>query len=145
MRIHLKAGEKVFINGAVLSFDQKTTLNLLNDARFLLGSYVMQLEETTTPLRQLYFAVQDALINPQGDRAALVQYQTLLNAIRRVSSNIDLHEGLDLVASKVEQGRYFDALKALRKLFVVEQDILNEFDSHALDVLPQYSADSVAA
>ncbi|WP_068082027.1 flagellar biosynthesis repressor FlbT [Polycladidibacter stylochi] len=125
MRIHLRAGEKVFLNGAVISFDQKTTLNLLNDVRFLLGSYVLQVEETTTPLRQLYFTIQDALISPIGDAASLCQYTTIMGLIRRAISNIDIHEGLDLIEDQVSRKRYFDALKTLRKLFAIEESILN--------------------
>ena len=53
MRFSLKAGERIFINGAVLTVSQKVTLSLLNEARFLLESHVLQVVEATTPMRQL--------------------------------------------------------------------------------------------
>jgi flagellar protein FlbT len=38
--------------------DRKATIELLNDAAFLLETPVIQASEATTPLRQLYFVVQ---------------------------------------------------------------------------------------
>ena len=53
LRISLKAGEKIFINGAVLRVDRKVALEFLNDVTFLLENHVLQPEEAKTPLRQL--------------------------------------------------------------------------------------------
>lgn len=128
MRIHLRAGEKVFVNGAVLSFDQKTTINLLNDATFLLESHVMQPEETTTPLRQLYFVVQNALIDPSSEPQVLALYKDMIAALRRAVSNLDIHEGLDRVEDQMKRGRFFETLKTLRKLFKVEAEVLASGD-----------------
>ena len=52
MKIGLKAGERLFINGAVIRAERKTNIELLNDAVFLLEAHVLQPEEATTPLRQ---------------------------------------------------------------------------------------------
>ena len=64
MRLSLRAGERVYVNGAVLRVDRKVSLELLNDATFLLETHVLQAEAATTPLRQLYFAAQTMLITP---------------------------------------------------------------------------------
>ena len=70
MRLSLRAGERVYVNGAVLRVDRKVSLELLNDATFLLETHVLQAEAATTPLRQLYFAVQALVIDPaNADRA----------------------------------------------------------------------------
>jgi flagellar basal-body rod modification protein FlgD len=66
LRISLKSGEKIFINGAVLRVDRKVALEFLNDVTFLLENHVLQPEQATTPLRQLYFIAQMILINPEG-------------------------------------------------------------------------------
>ncbi|KZK86542.1 flagellum biosynthesis repressor protein FlbT [Pseudovibrio sp. Ad46] len=126
MRLHLKAGEKVFINGAVLSFEQKTSVKLLNDASFLLEAYVMQLEETTTPLRQLYFFIQSALIDPKTELDSLQRALLLLASIRKAVENIDILEGLEMVEAKINKRRYFDALRTLKKLFEIEMAIWSE-------------------
>ena len=62
--INLKSGERIFINGAVLRVDRKVSIEFLNDVTFLLEAHVMQPEQTTTPLRQLYFIMQTMVIDP---------------------------------------------------------------------------------
>ncbi|QUS57447.1 flagellar biosynthesis repressor FlbT [Pseudovibrio brasiliensis] len=129
MRLHLKAGEKVFINGAVLSFEQKTSVKLLNDASFLLEAYVMQPEDTTTPLRQLYFYVQNALIDPKTELESLHGALLMLASIHRAVENPELIEGLGIVEKKIKDKRYFDALRTLKKLFAVEMAIWSDEQS----------------
>jgi flagellar protein FlbT len=57
MHISLRAGEKIYINGAVLRADRKVSIEILNDATFLLEAHVMKVEDASTPLRQLYFII----------------------------------------------------------------------------------------
>lgn len=64
MSLHLRAGEKLYLNGAVIKVDRKVSIEILNDVTFLLASHVMQPADATTPLRQLYFVVQSALMDP---------------------------------------------------------------------------------
>ena len=46
------------------STDRKATIELLNDATFLLETHVMQASDATTPLRQIYFVIQVMLMDP---------------------------------------------------------------------------------
>ncbi len=68
MHITLRANEKIFINGAVLKVDRKTSIELMNDAVFLLEAHVMLERDATTPLRQLYYIVQLMLIEARERR-----------------------------------------------------------------------------
>ena len=78
LKISLKPNEKIYINGAVLRVDRKVSIELLNDVQFLLENHVLQAEEASTPLRQLYFIVQVMLMNPQGaDQARLMFRKSL--------------------------------------------------------------------
>ena len=70
MHISLRCGEKLYINGAVLRVDRKVSLELPNDATFLLEAHVMKVEDATTPLRQLYFMIQIMLMNPNDSTEA---------------------------------------------------------------------------
>ena len=67
MHITLRAGERLFLNGAVIKADRKVCLELMNDATFLLEAHVMQPDKATSPLRQLYFIVQTMLMSPAED------------------------------------------------------------------------------
>ena len=68
MNITLRAGERFFINGAVIRIDRKASIELLNEVTFLLENHVMQAEQATTLVRQIYFAVQIMLMDPTADR-----------------------------------------------------------------------------
>ncbi len=70
MNITLRAGERLFINGAVIRIDRKATIELLNDVTFLLENHVMQAKDATTLTRQIYFAVQIMLIDPSATATA---------------------------------------------------------------------------
>src|SRR5690606_20785403 len=64
LKISLRPNEKIYINGAVIRADRKVSIELLNDVHFLLESHVMQPQNASTPLRQLYFITQVILMNP---------------------------------------------------------------------------------
>jgi flagellar biosynthesis repressor protein FlbT len=125
IRIFLCSGERIYINGAVLRVDRKVTLELINDVMFLLENQVMQAADATTPLRQLYFMVQLMLMSPSEAHQLDAAYQQHLDAILIVSENDCLKSGLREVEVLVGANRYYDALKRIRTLYPIEQDILN--------------------
>ena len=124
MQLTLKAGDRVFINGAVLRASRKVTLELLNDATFLLEGHVLQPEETTTPLRQLYFVLQAALMDPHNALAAEKLFYGLLHQTRAAFSSGAVLDGLAQVEALVDSGRRFDALREIRRLLPVEAEIV---------------------
>ena len=131
MHISLRSGERLFLNGAVLRVDRKVTLELLNDATFLLENHVMQVEDTTTPLRQLYFAAQAILMDPQNAKASRALFEAMAADLRRCLSTTSLISGLDEVCNLMGQERTFQALKALRGLFEEEGAVLKQLDAAA--------------
>jgi flagellar protein FlbT len=126
MNIWLRAGEKLYINGAVLRVDRKVSLELLNDATFLLEAHVMQAADATTPLRQLYFVVQLMLMDPSDLAAGKDLFRTSIEKLREAFENAEALAGLKSVESLVAAGRNFEALKTLRNLFSVEDSILSK-------------------
>lgn len=124
MRLTLRAGERVWINGAVVRAERKTTLEILNDATFLLESHVLQPEETTTPLRQIYFVVQAMFIDPAEAGKAEALFERYLAAALRTFASRDILDGLLAVRAQMQAGRKLDAMKTLRGLFPAEAAIL---------------------
>ena len=125
MKISLRAGELIYINGAVLRMDRKVSVELVNDVMFLLEGQVMQAADATTALRQLYFMVQMMLMNPTDVGNASALYLQHHAAICAVAENRELLEGLAAVDELVGANRYYEALKRIRALFPVEQAILS--------------------
>jgi flagellar biosynthesis repressor protein FlbT len=123
IHLGLKSGERLYINGAVIRVDRKVSIELLNDAAFLLEAHVMQADETTTPLRQLYFVVQTMLIDPADDRARAVCREHL-DALRSSLETAEILDGLAAADALIADDRLFEALKAIRSLFAAERRIL---------------------
>ena len=121
MNITLRAGERLYINGAVIRVDRKATIELLNDVTFLLENHVMQAAQATTPLRQIYFAVQVMLMDPEATEAATGLSRRLIDAALLAFENPAIIAGLKAIAEQIERSRNFEALKALRALFPLEE------------------------
>ena len=125
LRISLKSGERIFVNGAVLRVDRKVAIEFLNDVTFLLENHVLQPEQATTPLRQLYFIAQMALINPEGAEQSIAMFRKSVIMLLSCFKNDEVLAELKRVDALVTQGRVFEALKAIRGLYPIEDRILN--------------------
>lgn len=121
MRLSLKAGERIFINGAVLRSERRVTIELLNDATFLLEAHVMQLDDATTPLRQLYFIIQSILIDPASRQETRDSVLALLPLLQATYADEAIRDRLGDVRALILDERPFEALRAVRALFPVEQ------------------------
>ena len=125
MHLNLRAGERVYINGAVVRADRKVSLELMNDATFLLEGHVLQPDEATTPLRQLYFAAQTMLIEPAQAELARTVYGALQDGILSATAEPTILTGLKSARGLVEAGRPFEALKVIRALFPAESALID--------------------
>jgi flagellar protein FlbT len=126
MHISLRAGERFYINGAVLRVDRKVSFELLNDATFLLDAHVMRVEDVTTPMRQLYFIVQIMLMNPADTPAAREMFDQALGTNRIHFDDPAILAGLESAERFIGENRKFEALKAIRKLLPFEAANLDQ-------------------
>jgi len=128
LRISLKTGERIFINGAVLRVDRKVAIEFLNDVTFLLENHVLQPEDATTPLRQLYFIAQMMLINPEGVEQSMPMFRKSVVMLLSCFENEEIRAELKRIDGQVASGRAFDALRAIRALYPIEDKILNNHE-----------------
>ena len=124
LKVHLRRNERLFLNGAVLRPDRKVTLEFLNDVKFLLEAHVLQEEEATTPLRQLYFIIQSMQMEPATADMAKELYNKSLVPLTLNVVNRDILDGLMQVNDMVKADRVFEAMKVLRRLFEIEDQIM---------------------
>lgn len=124
LKLSLKPNEKLYINGAVIRVDRKVTVELLNDVQFLLENHVLQPEEASTPLRQLYFILQIMLMNPQGAVDALDMFRRSLPLMLANFTDEHIRSTLKNVDRMVGEEKIFEALRAIRSLYPLEQNIL---------------------
>ncbi|NJO21925.1 MAG: flagellar biosynthesis repressor FlbT [Sphingomonadales bacterium] len=126
LRISLRAGERIYVNGAVLQPDRKVSLEFLNDVVFLLESHVIQAEETTTPLRQLYFIAQTMLMEPSSAPASVKLFEASYALLQSSFENDEILAGLAKARDLVAADRVYEALKVIRVLFPLEAAILGK-------------------
>ena len=131
MNITLRAGERFFINGAVIRIDRKATIELLNDVTFLLENHVMQAKDATTLTRQIYFAVQIMLMDPGAAATATPLARSLLDTALSAYRTPELVSGLKGVAQSLARARGFEAMKTLRTLFSLEDKELKREAANA--------------
>jgi flagellar biosynthesis repressor protein FlbT len=124
MQIHLKKGEKLYLNGAVIRAEQRCSIELMNNVTFLLETHVMQPEEARSPLQQLYFVVQTMLMEPENAGLTKELYWHQSACLMRTVSNLDIRKGLEACDTSVKSDRYFEALKAIRKLVPLEAELM---------------------
>jgi flagellar protein FlbT len=125
LKLSLKPNEKIYINGAVVRVDRKVTLELLNDVQFLLESHVLQAEDASTPLRQLYFIVQIMLMNPQGAVDARAMFRRSLPLMLASFEDEQIRGALKHIDRLVGEDRVYEALKAIRSLYPLERIALD--------------------
>jgi len=116
----------MFLNGAVIRFDRKTKIEILNNAHFLLEAHVLQADETDTPLKQLYYAAQIMLMDPAGSDEAATLFQEMLARLIKVTTNEPMLATLHDCTNLAAQNRIFDILKRIRGLFPLEAEILKK-------------------
>ena len=124
LRISLKPNEKIYINGAVVRVDRKVSIEFLNDVQFLLQTHVMQPEEASTPLRQLYFIAQIILMTPGAADEARTMFRKSLSMLLASFQHDQVLAGLKDIDRLVVEGQVYDALKAIRALYPLERSVL---------------------
>lgn len=130
IRLSLRAGEKIYVNGAVLQFEHKTSFEIMNDTTFLLGQHVLQAEDAGTPLRQLYFIAQTMLMDPVNARGCRLIFDESFALLSDTVADAEIRAGLARVQSLMDSGRTLEAMKSIRALWPLEDRILARAPSH---------------
>jgi flagellar biosynthesis repressor protein FlbT len=131
LKISLKPNEKIYVNGAVIRVDRKVTVELMNDVQFLLESHVIQADEASTPLKQLYFILQVMLMNPQGAVEAREMFRRSLPLLLASFEDDQICAALKQIDRMVGEDHIYEALKAIRALYPLERRALGGNDDVA--------------
>ncbi|WP_020084253.1 flagellar biosynthesis repressor FlbT [Hyphomicrobium zavarzinii] len=123
-RVTLRPGERIFLNGAVLKSEGRSSFEILNDVPYLLENEIMQVQQTITPLRQLYYILQTMVMEADGMAMARGVYEDTMRWLRVAFENPIVLAGLDTIGQQVNAGSPFAALKTLRTLVPIEDAIL---------------------
>ena len=122
LKLTLKPNEKVVINGAVLkNGDRRTTVSIESRADVLRSTDIMQREEANTPLKEVYYLIQTAMIYSHSRDEIVPHVQRRLGQlVPRVSTNLS---GLLCEAANHVSGQnYYKALKCVRQVISMIPD-----------------------
>ena len=120
LRISLRDGEQMIVNGAVLRAIGRTDLCVENTVALLRGREVMSPDDAVTPARRLYYACMIAYIDPQG---ATAHHDAIVRYLHDLIGALEAHEAKAACASfarKVAMGDFYRALADCRALIDYE-------------------------
>jgi flagellar biosynthesis repressor protein FlbT len=121
MKIHLKRNEKLFLNGAVIRLDRRGSIELLNDAQFLMENHILQQENAKTPLQQLYFIAQTMLMDPANAHFTMYLFDSYVEKLGTLKLSAEYLNLIQHVRGLVASCNYYGALKSLRQAFHLDQ------------------------
>jgi len=113
IRLYMRANERMFINGAVLKFDRMASVEILNNATFLLEKHIMQPEEATTPLKQLYYVVQLLFMDPVNTEEPKKMFKEMVVSLLDTLESRVLLEAVKTADFEVSTGKEFTDRKSV--------------------------------
>ena len=122
LRISLRDGEKMIVNGAVIRSVGRTEICLENRAAIMRGREVMSPDDATTPARKLYFACMMAYIDPDGLVAHQETIVALLRDLMAIAESDEARVACVSFARKVAEARFYRALADCRGLIGYEAE-----------------------
>ena len=126
LKLSLKPGEKLVINGAVLTNGEKRAcLIVQNKACLLREKDIMQPEEATTPARRIYLPIMMLYLDPDGRSHYYDEFALRMTEFMGAIKNHDALAACVEISREVMSGSYYRALMQCRKLFEFERERLS--------------------
>ncbi len=124
----LKLGprERIMINGVVMeNGDRRTRLNIITpDANVLRLRDAIHPEEARTPVKRVCYVAQLVLAGEADPDKARVQLLRGIEQLSQVFQDPDSHAHLSAATNAVIEGRFYQAMRALRNLLPREARLL---------------------
>jgi len=124
LKITLKPGEKIIINGAVIKNGEKAmTFYIENKATILREKDIMREEDAITYCSKIYFIIQLMYLDGKN----MVEYhniywrlvQDLIEAVPRATGIVDA------ISQNILEENHYKALKLAKKLIAFEKEVLS--------------------
>lgn len=123
LRLKLRPGEKLIINGCVLiNGPQRASFEVATRADVLRGDEILEARTATTPARLLGLQIQAALVSPADRETALKAIGELVSGLSGILL-ADRALQLETVVGFVESGEFYKAWRATIPL-IRHEDLL---------------------
>ncbi|VAW05323.1 Flagellar basal-body rod modification protein FlgD [hydrothermal vent metagenome] len=126
LKISLKPGEKIVVNGAVIvNGDRRSTLILQNKVSLLREKDILLAEDVDTPVKHIYFPIMLMYMDDKGFNKYHEQYVLRMTELLSVIEE-PVAKALCVAISKdVMDGEFYKALLKCKKMFEYEKERLN--------------------
>jgi flagellar protein FlbT len=131
LRISLRDGEKVVINGAVIRACGRTDLAIESKVTILRGREIMAPADATTPARALYFHTMMAYLDPDGIAGHHSAILATIPAVASLSACDSGHRAIAKFATRAASADYYRALGECRTLIRLEEQALAAVEEQA--------------
>jgi flagellar protein FlbT len=122
LKLTLKPGEKLVINGAVIeNGDRRAVLVVKNRASILREKDIMQPTQADTPMRRIYFAVMMLYLDEGSQRQYYDEFLLRTTEFMNAISTPEAVQTCLAIIGHVNAKEYYKALMACRKLFPFEE------------------------
>ncbi|MEL6369347.1 MAG: flagellar biosynthesis repressor FlbT [Pseudomonadota bacterium] len=126
LKLTLKPGERVAINGAVIvNGDKRTSFLVESKANVLREADIMQPEEATTPARRIYLPIVMMALAGDPHREYLREFEMRLKEFANAVTDRRALELCLKISARVANNDYYKALASCRQLIEFETDRLS--------------------
>ncbi|MCW9034121.1 MAG: flagellar biosynthesis repressor FlbT [Rhodospirillales bacterium] len=125
LKIHLKKGQKILINGAVIECTSPHNVSLLvkNDAAILRDTDILSPEDAATPASRVYYALQCLYIFPDEFEPNLLRFNELLENYTKAAPSAE--PITRKISQLVENRELYKALKNAPELIKHESKVFS--------------------
>jgi flagellar biosynthesis repressor protein FlbT len=121
LRISLRDGEKIIVNGAVLRSKGRTNLSIESKAAILRGRDLIEAAEATSPATRLYHACISAYTDPENSGTHQDNIVTALTEVMATLQQPVAIAAATSFARFVAMSDYYRALADCRSLMTIER------------------------
>ena len=126
LKISLKPGEKIVVNGAVIvNGDRRSTLILQNKASLLRERDILLAEDVDTPVKHIYFPIMLMYMDEKGFDKYHEQYVLRMTELLNVIEDPAAKTICVAISKDVMDSEYYKALLKCKKMFGYENTRLN--------------------
>jgi len=125
LKLSLKPGERIAINGAVVTNgDRRTSLSIENEARILRQNDILQPGDVTTPATRIYFPVMMMYLEPAKREEFHKEFASRLTQFIAAVDDPEIQQTCLRIAAFVANLEYYKALTVCRTLMDYEEKVL---------------------
>ena len=118
LKVNLRGGERIIINGALISVESSIGLTIHNKVNLMLERQLIRPDDATTPARRIYFAIQNAYVAEGEEQIRWIeQAHRYISDYGQATTSPQVRTRIEEIRACVDRGDFYPALRLTRELF----------------------------